>query len=123
MTFARWTFLLGGIWGILVLSPLFFLERWIGATDPPPITHPEYFYGFLAIGLVWQLVFLVIGYDPPRHRPVMIPSFLEKAGFATACAALFAAGRVAAPVLAAGMLDLAWGVLFVIAWWRCPSPR
>jgi hypothetical protein len=123
MIFARWTFLLGGIWGILVLSPLFFLENWIGAEDPPPITHPEYFYGFLAIGLVWQVVFLVIGYDPPRHRPVMIPSFLEKAGFAAACAALFAAGRVPAPVLAAGLLDLAWGVLFLIAYWRCPAAR
>jgi hypothetical protein len=32
--------------------------------------------------------------------------------------ALYAAGRVAAPVLYAGLVDLLLGILFLIAWWR-----
>jgi hypothetical protein len=51
MKFARLTFLLAGIWGIVVLGPLYFLENFIGARHPPAITHPEYFYGFVGLGL------------------------------------------------------------------------
>ena len=33
MTFAKWTFTLGGIWGLLIVGPMLFLESWIAAND------------------------------------------------------------------------------------------
>jgi hypothetical protein len=111
MKFARWTFLVGGIYGLLVLLPQYFLE-------PPGLTHPELFYGFVGVALVWQVAFLVIGLDPLRFHPLMVVGVLEKASFAIAVVALFAAGRVAVPVLIFGLIDLTLGILFAVAWLR-----
>jgi len=41
MTFARRVFTAAGIWGLLIVSPLFFLYDRIGRDTPPSITHPE----------------------------------------------------------------------------------
>lgn len=46
-TFARRVFLVAGIWGLLIMVPQYVLEDRIGRLTPPPITHPEYFYGFV----------------------------------------------------------------------------
>ena len=54
------------------------------------ITHPEYFYGFIGVGLAWQVAFLIIATDPRRYRPLIIPSIIEKFSFAAAIAVLFA---------------------------------
>lgn len=40
MRFARIVFWIAGIWGLLVISTLFFMFGLIGRQDPPPITHP-----------------------------------------------------------------------------------
>jgi hypothetical protein len=118
MRLARWLFLIAGVWGLAVLIPHYFIEQMIGRHHPPPITHAEFFYGFIGVGLTWQIAFLVIGGDPLRFRPMMLPSALEKLSFAGATIALYAAGRVATPVLGAGLIDLLFGVLFVVAWWQ-----
>jgi hypothetical protein len=51
MKFAKIVFLIAGIQGLLILAPLYFLERTIGRQAPPAITHPEYFYGFVGVAL------------------------------------------------------------------------
>ena len=51
MLFARRTFLVAGIYGLVVLLPMYFLEGRIGRDTPPPITHPEFFYGFLGVAI------------------------------------------------------------------------
>jgi hypothetical protein len=51
LRFARVVFLVAGIYGILVLLPQYFLEERIGIDSPPPITHPEHFYGFVGVAL------------------------------------------------------------------------
>jgi hypothetical protein len=63
-----------------VLTPLYFLYDSVGNSTPPPGTHPEFYYGFVAVGLVWQFAFLLIGTDPLRFRPMMVPAMLEKFG-------------------------------------------
>ena len=118
MRFARLTFLIAGIFGLLVLLPLYFLESQLGREQPPAITHPEYFYGFLGVGVSWQVAFLIISRDPGRFRPLMIPSVLEKATYGIAVIALFASGRLSGQVLAFGVIDLAIGVLFAVAYVR-----
>jgi hypothetical protein len=121
MTFARWVFCVAGVDGILVLLPQYFLEEQIGRDYPPPVTHPEHFYGFIGVALVWQIAFLVIARDPVRYRPLMPVAVLEKLVFGVPAIVLYAGGRLAAPMLAFGVIDLLLGVLFAIAWLRTPG--
>src|SRR5258708_12653250 len=84
MKFAKIVFWVAGIWGFLVLTPLYFMFDLISRNDPPPITHPGFFYGFVGIGLAWQFAFIFIATDTIRFRPLMIPSILEKVSWSTA---------------------------------------
>jgi len=43
--FARRVYTVAGIYGLIVMLPQYFLEDRIGRDTPPPITHPEHFYG------------------------------------------------------------------------------
>ena len=118
--FARRVFLLAGIWGLLIMVPQYFLEDRIGRDAPPPITHPEYFYGFIGVTIAWQIAFLVISRDPIRYRPLMPVAIVEKAAFGPAMIVLYTLGRVNLEMLAAGILDMALGAFFVAAFLRTP---
>jgi hypothetical protein len=109
-----------GIYGVVALAPLYFLEERIGRDLPPAITHPEVFYGFVGVALAWQVLFFVLARDPARFRPIMLPAVLEKLSYAVAAIVLFALGRAGGPVLATGLIDLALAGLFVEAWRRTP---
>ncbi|HET6889725.1 MAG TPA: hypothetical protein VFH31_01375 [Pyrinomonadaceae bacterium] len=115
MDFAKLTFLIGGIYGLVVLLPQYLLEARTGRDFPPTITHPEYYYGFIGVAVSWQIAFLVLAKDPVRYRPMMIPAILEKASFGIAVVLLFALNRVSLPMLGAGLVDLILAALFVIA--------
>lgn len=121
MHFARWSFRLAGIYGLLVMTPQLFLEAQVGRDYPPPITHPEYFYGFVGVALAWQVAFLIIGQDPVRYRPIMLAAVIEKISFAAAAIALFAGGRLPRIVLVFGMIDLSLAVAFSIAFAVTPA--
>jgi hypothetical protein len=116
MKFARWTFGVAGVYGVLVILPLYFLEGRIAQDTPPAITHPEFYYGFVGLGLAWQLAFLGIATDPARYRLMMLPSVVEKFSFAIAVAVLYCQDRVAPRMLAAAAGDLLLGILFIIAY-------
>lgn len=116
VAFARRAFTAAAIYGILVLAPQYFLEGRIGRDYPPPITHPEHFYGFIGLALVWQFVFLLIASDPIRYRPVMLVAVLEKLVFGIPAVVLYVQGRLAGVVLAAGVMDLILGTLFVLSY-------
>lgn len=118
MTFARWLFAICGIYGIIALAPLYFMETQLGKDYPPPITHPEFFYANIGLALVWQVAFLVISRDPLRFRPLMLVGVLEKLSYGVPAAILFFQGRSPALVLITGSIDLAMGVLFLIAYQR-----
>jgi len=121
MTFARRVFRIAGIYGLLALVPIYLLEGRIGRDTPPPITHPEFFYGFLGVAVAWQVAFLIIARDPVRFRPLMIAAVLEKATFAGAVTALMVVRGMGGPVLVGGLIDLVLGVLFVLAYlWTAP---
>jgi hypothetical protein len=68
MKFAKMVFLVAGIYGLIVLLPSYFLKEQIGRDYPPAITHPEYYYGFVGLAVVWQILFLVLSRDPVRYR-------------------------------------------------------
>jgi hypothetical protein len=122
--FARWLFRLAGLLGLLVLLPQYVMENEVAREAPvvkgapTEITRPEYYYGFIGVAVAWQLAFIVIGQDPLRYRPLMLPSVVEKLTFAGAAVVLFIIGRVTGFVLVFGLVDMSLGVLFLIAWWR-----
>ncbi len=118
MKFARWLFGAAGIYGLLVIGPLYFLEDRIGRDAPPPITHPEFFYGFVGLGIAWQIAFLCIAVDPVRYRLMMLPSMVEKFAFAIAVGVLMLNGRVAPGMVGFAAVDLVLGILFLVAWVR-----
>ena len=118
MKFAKIVFRVAGIWGFLVLTPLYFMFDLIGRNDPPPITHPGFFYGFLGVALAWQIAFIAIATDPVRFRPLMIPSILEKVGWSAAVIVLVVQGRMHKSDMVFAGTDLLLGVLFVIAYFK-----
>ena len=121
MQFARRVFLIAAVYGVLVLAPQYFMEAKVGRDFPPPITHPEHFYGFIGVALAWQVLFVIIARDPVRYRPVMPVAVLEKLGFGVAAVVLFAQGRLHAAVLGAGLIDLVLAALFIAAFRLTPA--
>jgi hypothetical protein len=115
MKFATIIFGGAGAWGVLVLVPLYFACGMIGRQQPPPITHPEYYYGFLGVALVWQFAFFVIAGNPTRFRPMMLPAMAEKFVHVGTMMALYLQGRMNARQLAFNLPDLVLGLLFVAA--------
>jgi hypothetical protein len=116
ITLARRVFTVAGVYGILVLLPQYFMEDRVGRDYPPPITHPENFYGFIGVALAWQVVFLIVGRDPVRYRLLMLPAVLEKLAFGGAAVVLQVQGRIAPIVLGFGMIDLVLAALFIAAY-------
>jgi hypothetical protein len=115
MKFAKIVFWAAGIWGVLILTPLFFIFGSIGRNDPPPVTHPGFYYGFAIVGLAFQFVFMVIATDPVRFRPVMIPAVFEKISYAAAMTTLYFQQRIHAADLVFAGVDFLFGLLFVMA--------
>ena len=115
MKFAKVIFWIAGGWGVLVLTPLYFIFDMIGRQDPPPITHPAFYYGFVGVALAWQFAFFVIGSDPARFRPLMILSALEKFIYGATLVVLFLQGRLHGTDLMLGGVDTLLGVLFLVA--------
>ncbi len=122
MRFAKIVFWIAGIWGLLILTPLYFMFDLIGRNDPPPITHPGFFYGFVGAGLAWQVAFIFVATDTVRYRPLMIPSVLEKVGYGAAVIALVLQGRMHKSDLLFAGTGLFLGLLFVIAYFKTPRP-
>jgi hypothetical protein len=115
MRFAKIIFTVAGVWGIVVLTPLFFLVDVSGRQYAPPTTYPHFFYGFLSVALAWQIAFLIIGSSPTRFRPLMIPSVVEKLGYVVTVVVLYGQARISAAEASTAVPDLLLAVLFIAA--------
>jgi hypothetical protein len=120
MKFARIVFWIAAIWGFLVITPLYFMFNFIGEKDPPPITHPAFFYGFVGVALVWQIAFAFVARDPIRFRPMMIPAILEKLVYSIPVIVLVLQKRMNSADLMFSATDLTLGALFLAAYLRTP---
>jgi hypothetical protein len=119
--FAKYTFLIAGVYGLLILPMHYFMESTISADHPPAITHPEFFYGFIGIASVFQIIFLIIAKDPVKYRLMMIPSILEKLSFGIPALLLYRAGRLEGGFFYGGILDLVLGALFLVSYLKTPK--
>jgi hypothetical protein len=118
---ARLTFALAGIYGLIVLVPFYFLERWIAGALPGGLPHAEYYYGFLGAATVMQLVYLTIARDPVRFRPLMPLCALAKTAFFLPVMILWAQGRIPAAVLEFASIDALLAAAFIHAWRVTPA--
>jgi hypothetical protein len=121
MKFAKTVFWVAAIWGFLVLTPLYFMFDLIGAKDPPPITHPAFYYGFVGAGLAWQFAFLIIATNPARFRPIIPAAVIEKFSYGVALIVLYSQGRLHASDLTFAGMDLVLGILFIVAFVKLKS--
>lgn len=119
MRAARLVFGSAGIYGLIVLLPLFFAAPRL----VPAPNRPEDYYGFLGAAAVMQLVYLTIARDPARFRPLMPVGVLAKAVFFLTILILWLQGRAAAPAMALASVDMAIGLAFAWAWLRTPVDK
>lgn len=115
MRFAKTVFLIAGIWGVLVMTSMYFLYDVVSRQYPPPITHPDFYFGFISITFAWQVVFLIIATDPLRYRPIMAAALLEKFGYIATLGVLYARGKLQFGQFAVTGPDFILGMLFIAA--------
>src|ERR1700683_2352423 len=123
MKFAKVVFWIAGVWGILLLTPLYFMFDLIGRQDPPPITHPQFYYAFVSAAMVWQFVFFVIATDPARFRPMILMSVFEKLGYVLTVVVLYLQGRTTPARSVTALPDAVLAVLFIVAFLRVGSTK
>jgi hypothetical protein len=99
MKFARWVFLVAGIYGPLSLTRRSFTgssaRRWL-------VRCSSFFPAR----------------DPVRYRPMMLPSILEKISYGIALILLHQQQRIPSSSFRIGMVDLIFAVLFTISFIR-----
>jgi hypothetical protein len=128
MRFAKRVYLTAGILGLLLTIPPLFMEGQEVQFGEPAVNHPELYYGFLVVVLAWQFVYLAIGADPVRLRPVMLLAAFAKGTVVVTYVALWAAGRISPRWLGFAAFDGTFVVLFLLAYrwtpdtWASPAP-
>jgi hypothetical protein len=120
--FARVVFAIAGVWGVLIMTPLYFTIDAVGRAYPPAITHPDLYYGFIGVTLAWQIAFLAIATNPVRYRPIMLAGILEKLLYVGTLIALYLQGQLQ-PGQAAAIIvpDGTLGLLFAASFFKTPA--
>jgi hypothetical protein len=117
MKLAKWTFRIAGIFGLIVMAPLLFAEKFVEQIMPPTVNHPEFFYGFIILNICWQILYLFLAKDPIRLRPMMIPSFIAKASGPVALTWLYLQGRISNQWIPTIIMDGVFAILFLVSLW------
>jgi len=123
MQFGRRVFLIAGIAGLILTVPAYFLEGLTATINPSAVEHPEFYYGFVGVVVVWQLVYVLIGLNPVRFRPVMPLAALAKLSFVGTVVTLFVMERIRPLWLGFGVFDGTFAVLFLVSYARTPRER
>ena len=123
MKFARTVYWIAAAYGFLSLVPLYFLLDKVGRDAPPAITHPEFYYGFLGVTFLWQIVFVLIAKEPFRYRSLMPVTILEKFVYTVPVVLLYLNGRVQGNIMRPSLVDPIFGVLFVMAYVRTAAKQ
>jgi hypothetical protein len=116
--FARIVFGIAATYGFIVLLPLYFLLEKLGRDAPPPVTHPEFYYGFIGLAVLWQMVFVVIAKDPIRYRPLMLIAILEKFVYTVPVVILYSLSKAQPEIVGPALVDPIFGILFLVAYIR-----
>ena len=118
MKFAKIVFLIAGVYGVVVLLPMYFIYDMIGRLGPPPITHPQFYYGFVGVTLVWQFAYGLVGFDPARFRPTMILCAAAKFSYVFTVIALYLQRRMTPVQAVTAAREALLGLLFLAAFFK-----
>jgi hypothetical protein len=118
--FAKIVFRIAGIWGLLIITPLYFVFDIAGQQNPPAINHPEFYFGFVGVTLIWQIAFLIIASNPIRLRPFMIAAVLEKLIYISTTIILYLEHRIAPNQLIWVVPDSILCLLFIASYIKTP---
>jgi hypothetical protein len=118
MKFVRIVFWIAALYGVAVTFPLYFAEQSLTQQNPPAITHPEYYYSFIGVTLVWQILFIFIALKPQQLRMVMIPCVAEKLSLLPTFLILNPQARFPQLWLPLLIIDLVFALLFVVAFFK-----
>ena len=121
MKFAKIVLLVGGIYGLVVVTPLYFLQSFIERLMPPAITHPEFYFAFVGAVVVWHVLFLVMAKDPAHYRAMMPVAALEKLAFGGPTLVLALTGAASKLWIGGAVIDLVFGALFITAYVKLKS--
>ena len=123
MKFARTVYWIAAAYGFISLVPLYFLLDKVGRDAPPLVTQPEFYFGFLGVTFLWQIVFTLIAKEPLRYRSLMPITILEKLVYTAPVVLLYLDGRVNGNIMRSSLVDPIFGVLFVIAYLRTAAKQ
>lgn len=121
MTFAKRVFTWATAFGLLMILPLFLAPGLFVRLTGQPIHDAAWFYGFAEVALGFQAIYLLIGRDPVRYRPLMPVCALAKFGFGVTVWSLVALGRTSATLGLAATPDMIWAGLFLAAYRLTPD--
>jgi hypothetical protein len=116
MKFARIVYGIAAAYGFIVLPPLYFLFDTIGKQAPPPVNHPEFYYGFAGVASLWQVLFVLIAVDPIRYRPLMLVTIPAKLVFTVPIVILYLHGQANLKIVTPSLADPVFAVLFAAAY-------
>jgi hypothetical protein len=120
ITLARWIFILAAAYGVPAMGSWYFVTPKI--VWQAPSQQPEIYYGFAGLAVAWQVVFLLIAFNPLRYRPLMLlAAFGEKFLF-SGMLILLMHRHIARPHWRPfAAIDFLLGVAFVIAFLITPD--
>lgn len=113
---ARRVFAGAAAWGLLSLLPMYALEPVIARYNPPALTHPEFFYGFLGVAVAWQLAFCAVAREPMALRAVMPAAVAEKFLYGLSIFVLALFGRLPGSTLPFALVDIGLGTAFLLVY-------
>jgi hypothetical protein len=71
--------------------------------------------------MAWQIAFLVIGSNPTRLRPLMVPAIIEKIGYVLTVVMMHNGERLLSRDILVVVPDLLLGILFILALAETPT--
>ncbi len=118
MKFTKTVFWIAAIYGLILLIPMYFLMSTIGEEAPPSISHPEFYYGFVGVTILWQCIFVLIAINPLRYQTIIRIAILEKFTYTVQVLILYSMGKVQPNILGTALADPIFGILFILAYFR-----
>ena len=106
MRFARWSFALAGLYGLIASISLYFRAG--------PSAETQWMDAFAGAAGATQLAYWLIASAPARYRPVIPIGIVSKLSFAVPLTILYAHGEVPMATFAFGVIDYALAILFAI---------
>ena len=102
-----WLFTIAGIYGLLAVAPLY-----RGGGGGAAL----YRYAFAGAAGATQLLYLMIGHDFARYRPLIWVGVASKISFAVPGLLLMARGEIGSGTLPFAIIDLLLVAAFITAW-------